>query len=242
MTTLNESEIHARLKAAVPATGELDTASRDPFVNLPVEALRDALAFLRDDPACSMEMLHLVTATEREAAMEVAYHVSSLSRHHTLTLKVVLPRPEGGGHANWHPEVPSVSDLYVSADWHEREQFDLLGVRFTGHPDLRRILLPDEWIGFPLRKDYSYPTEHGGIPLELDAVPIYERGPEWEQEDKIRRAKKTERPAGAPLPQPASPVSDRPDAGGKAPASSKGERHSIGPIKEPGEGDSGGGH
>ena len=61
------------------------------------------------------------------------------------------------------PEVPSVNDVWKTADWHERETFDLCGVTFMGHPDLRRILLAEDWEGYPLRKDYEYPLEYHGI-------------------------------------------------------------------------------
>ena len=66
--------------------------------------------------------------------------------------------------------MPSVHQLWASANWHEREAFDLLGIEFTGHPDLRRILCADDWVGFPLRKDYEFPREYHGIPgsVELD--------------------------------------------------------------------------
>lgn len=212
---MNEKQLHERLKGAgVDGVGGLDESCQDPFVTLSADALVPALAFLRDDEECCMEMLHLVTGVEREAAMEVVYHVSSLAKHHSLTLKVVLPRPEGGGHDDWMPEVPSVAGLYASADWHEREQYDLLGIRFTDHPDLRRILLPQEWIGHPLRKDYVYPTEHDDIPLELDAVPIYERD---ETAHKVSKVKGGDQEAGHPLPQGEAPMSKRPHAGGHAP-------------------------
>jgi hypothetical protein len=174
-----------------------------------------------------MEMLHNLTALERPDGIEVVYHVCSLAKHHSLTLKVKLPRPEGGNHDNWHPEVPSVCAVYSAANWHEREQWDLLGVRFTGHPDLRRILLPQEWIGHPLRKDYVYPTWHDGIPLELDAIPLYETGGGQEAAEAAAAGKpKRERKAGEPLYQPPAPMSDRPLApGGKTtdrPASESG--------------------
>ncbi|MBM3984126.1 MAG: NADH-quinone oxidoreductase subunit C [Planctomycetes bacterium] len=220
---MKEAELHARLAASgLTGIGALDTSARDPFVTVEAGALVAALTFLRDDPECRMEMLHNVTAVERADAMEVVYHVCSLARHHTLTVKVRLPRPAGGTHDTWIPEVPSVAGVWAAADWHEREQWDLLGVRFTGHPDLRRILLPAEWIGHPLRKDYVYPGEHGGIPLELDAVPLYERAP-GSPPPPARPA----RAAGTPLEQPPAPFSTRPlAAGGKTcePGQGGGER------------------
>jgi len=207
---MNEAMLHARLAASgVAGIGALDTSAKDPFVVVEADVLLAALAFLRDDPSCRMEMLHNLTAVERPEAMEVVYHLCSLTHHHSLTLKVRLPRPAGGTHENWIPEVPSVAALWPAADWHEREQWDLLGVRFTGHPDLRRILLPAEWIGHPLRKDYVYPTEHGGMPLELDAVPLYER-----REGAPAPEPKPPREAGTPLFQPPSPFSTRPAAAG----------------------------
>jgi len=62
--------------------------------------------------------------------------------------------------------VPSLVSLYKSADWHERETYDMYGINFTDHPDLRRILLPEDWPGYPMRKDYEFPDEYQGIPLK----------------------------------------------------------------------------
>jgi NADH-quinone oxidoreductase subunit C len=78
--------------------------------------------------------------------MEVVYNISSLRQPGKITLRVRVPRDE--------PFLRSVVPLWGTANWHEREAFDLLGIRFEGHPDLRRILLPEDWIGHPLRKDY----------------------------------------------------------------------------------------
>lgn len=218
---MNEEQIVARVReAGIDGVGDLDTSAADPFVVVDAEALRPTLRFLHDDEACALEMCHCVTATEREASIEVAYHLCSYEHHHSLTVKVVCERPEGGTHDNWHPEVPSVADIYAAANWHEREQYDLLGVVFTGHPDPRRILLPQEWIGHPLRKDYVYPSAHGGIPLELDAIPLYMEGGE---EAAATASAQSDREAGTPLNQPESKYSARPDAGGKAPPESEGK-------------------
>jgi NADH-quinone oxidoreductase subunit C len=211
---VNEQDLHARLQAAgIPGVGDLDASAGDPFVVVKAEALRGALTFLRDEPDCAMEMLHLVTAVEREDRMEIAYHISSLQQHLSLVLKVIVDRPEDD--EGWTPEVPSVADIHPAADWHEREQWDLLGVRFSGHPDPRRILLPEEWVGHPLRKNYVYPTEHEGMPLEVDAVPLYER----DGDDSIAAGTGS----GAEAASPAPPLhSGRPDAGGRLPSKGDG--------------------
>ena len=220
---MNAQDLHAKLLASgLSGIGALDTSAKDPFVVVDAGSIVATLTFLRDDRDCRMEMLHNLTAVERPDAIELVYHVCSLSKHHSLTLKLKCPRPEGGTHDSWIPEVPSVAGVYSAANWHEREQWDLLGVRFAGHPDHRRILLPEEWIGHPLRKDYVYPTWHDGIPLELDAIPLYEPGGS-EAEVKAAAtaaaarpgaAAKPPRKAGEPLYQPPAPLSDRPLAPG----------------------------
>jgi NADH-quinone oxidoreductase subunit C len=212
---MNEQQLHDKLRSTgIAGLADLDTSACDPFVVVEAGSIVEVLTFLRDDPETAMEMLHNLTAVQREASFEVVYHLCSYARHHSLTLKVIVQQPEGSA-ADWEPNVPSVAGVYNSADWHEREQWDLLGVRFAGHPDHRRILLPEEWIGHPLRKDYVYPTAFGEIPLELDAIPIYER------DEANPPAPSEPRPAGTPLIQPPSEYSTRPDAGGRAPAKEK---------------------
>jgi len=214
---MNERQLHEKLlSTGISGIGELDTSTCDPFVVVDAGGLVDALTCLRDDSECAVEMLHNVTVVQREAAFEVVYHLCSYSQHHSLTVKVVQAVPEDS-EPGWAPTVPSAAGVYPSANWHEREQWDLFGVRFEGHPDLRRILLPQEWIGHPLRKDYVYPTDFGEIPLELDAIPIYER------DDSTPKTPSEPRPAGTPLTQPPSEYSTRPDAGGRAPDKEKGK-------------------
>jgi NADH-quinone oxidoreductase subunit C len=98
-----------------------------------------------------------------EPHLEVLYHLSSFAFPGSrFTLKVILPRWKEGV-VGQLPEVPSVSGVWKTADWHEREVYDLVGVFFTGHPNLVRILLNDDWVGHPLRKDYEFPLEYHGI-------------------------------------------------------------------------------
>jgi NADH-quinone oxidoreductase subunit C len=90
-------------------------------------------------------------------SMEVIYHLYSIPFHRQLALKVTLAREDA--------VVPTVSHIWRTADWHERETYDMLGIRFSGHPDLRRILLPADWQGFPLRKDYQEEDYYHGIKI-----------------------------------------------------------------------------
>lgn len=92
--------------------------------------------------------------------LEVVYNLYSIPHNTQLMLKVGVARNEAQASP---PEVPSVSHLWQSANWHEREAYDLMGIKFTGHPDLRRILMPADWQGHPLRKNYEAPQQYHGI-------------------------------------------------------------------------------
>jgi NADH-quinone oxidoreductase subunit C len=110
----------------------------------------DALRLLRDDPALQFEMLSDVTAVDllpKAPRFEVVYHLYSIARNHRVRIKVPVPEEE--------PVVASAVPLWASANWMEREVWDLYGIRFEGHPDLRRLLLYEEFEGHPLRKDYA---------------------------------------------------------------------------------------
>jgi len=130
---------------------------------------------LRDDPAWLFDYLHCISGvdlletdpkkaakTEWEPHLQVVYHLSSIRLKHRLVLKVHLPRWKEDQEGEL-PELASVASLWNTANWHEREVYDLCGVRFTNHPNLRRILCPEDWVGYPLRKDYEMPLEYHGI-------------------------------------------------------------------------------
>jgi NADH-quinone oxidoreductase subunit C len=127
-----------------------------PIVRIRREAIHEALRFLRDSPACRMDHLSTLFAThfpERtDAPLEVTYCLYSVTHRRWVTVKV--------GTTEDIP-VPTAVDLWPIANWNEREAFDLLGVKFEGHPDLTRILLPDDWEGHPLRKDYPLEGKPG---------------------------------------------------------------------------------
>ncbi len=148
---MNPGELAERVRGRFPeallARGE---------VTVPVERgeLLQALAWLRDQPDLGFGFLSCVTATDwpgQEPRFRLAYHLRSVEHRHRLRVKVGLPEED--------PRAPSVVPLFPTADWHEREVYDLYGIVFEGHPDLRRILLPDEWEGHPLRKT----EELGGV-------------------------------------------------------------------------------
>jgi len=135
-----------------------------PRIHLAAEHWREVAAFLRHDPQMQFDWLRCLSGVDYAADNQlcVVYDLWSFERRHDLAIKVFTART--------FPSVPSVVDLWPAADWHEREAYDLLGILFPGHPDLRRILLADDWEGHPLRKDYVFPREYHGIPgsVELD--------------------------------------------------------------------------
>jgi NADH-quinone oxidoreductase subunit C len=147
----------------------------DPWVEVLPEHLVEVCGYLRDDSETRLDMLNCITGVDYcqpdpqkaskvawEPHVEVIYHLSSIHRKHRLVLKVKVPRWKDDVPGEL-PELPSVSGVWRTADWHEREVFDLMGVRFAGHPNLRRILCPEDWVGHPLRKDYEMPLEYHGM-------------------------------------------------------------------------------
>ncbi len=147
----------------------------DPFVVVEVADLLEVCRFLKEDSRLQFDMLNCISGVDYleldpkkapkagfDPHLEVVYHLSSLRHRHRVVVKVLLPRWKDNKPGEL-PEVPSVTSLWPTADWHEREVYDLSGVWFTGHPELTRILLADDWVGHPLRKDYEYPLEYHGI-------------------------------------------------------------------------------
>jgi NADH-quinone oxidoreductase subunit C len=166
--TLLEQQFSDRIKAK-------KTDAIDPWVAVDAADLMAVCHFLRDDARLRFDMLNSISGVDYlepdpkkapkagfDPHTEVVYHLSSLPHRHRFVLKVMLPRWKDDK-AGALPEVPSVTSLWATADWHEREVYDLSGIWFTGHPDLTRILLSEDWVGHPLRKDYEFPLEYHGI-------------------------------------------------------------------------------
>jgi len=120
--------------------------------------LLQAMSDLRDDEELAFDLLSSLTATDwpgRSPRFWMAYELYSTARNHRLRVKVAVPEDD--------PRVPSVVPLWPTANWHEREVFDMYGVVIDEHPDLRRLLMPDDWEGHPLRKDYKVPEFYNGM-------------------------------------------------------------------------------
>jgi len=158
---LTLQEIHARLKERfAPAIGDWrETEAGDPWIQVAQpEAFHEICRFLRDDSALQFDFLRLISAVDWTDRFSSVYHLYSYGLDHEAVVKVDLARE--------NPRVASVADLWPTADWHEREAYDLMGIIYEGHPNLSRMFMPDDWEGHPLRKDYEQPKEYHGIPNE----------------------------------------------------------------------------
>ena len=163
---MDAKAVHERLVSRFgdKITGaNLEAAS--PFAVVAADAIVEVATFCRDEAALAFDNLMCQSAVdypkETPPRMEVVYHLLSYTHAHTFALKVHLPRE--------NPAVATVEGIWGVANWHEREAYDMFGIVFLGHSDLRRILLPDDWIGFPLRKDWQDPEFYNGMHVKPTA-------------------------------------------------------------------------
>lgn len=138
---------------------DFDGEALDPYVKVAPARIFEIATFLRQTPELDFSALMCLSGmdygVDTEPSLGVVYNLHSIKHGHKLTLRVELPRE--------NPRLPSVETVWRTADWHEREAFDLLGIVFEGHRDLRRILCPDDWEGYPLRKDYVVQEYYHGV-------------------------------------------------------------------------------
>jgi len=136
-----------------------------PWAVVAPDAIAEVATFAKSDPALAFDNLLCLSAVdypkEDPARMEVVYHLFSYQHRHTFVLKAMLPRES--------PRLPTVEGVWGVANWHEREAYDLFGITFSGHSDMRRILLPDDWEGHPLRKDWVDPDFYNGMHVKPTA-------------------------------------------------------------------------
>ncbi len=154
-------EIVKQIEAAFPgAAVSVDETAR--CVLIAPEYWPAVAEYLKTDPGTAFDVLMCLTGYDQGPGepLGVVYNLHSMGKLHKLEVRIEVIR-DGG-------TIPSVARIWRTADWHEREVYDLFGVTFDGHPDLRRMLLPDDWEGHPLRKDYQTPDFYHGIPIPKD--------------------------------------------------------------------------
>ncbi len=143
----------------------VESDSENKIIRLTPENMLDVCGHLFDDPSLLFDYLLCITSMDnQENGLELAYNLYSYKNRHYLELRIVIQDNKA---------VPSVESIWKTADWHEREAYDMMGIEFSGHPNLTRILLPEDWEGFPLRKDYEESDYYHGMPIPKDKT-------EWE--------------------------------------------------------------
>jgi len=147
--------VRERFGAAVV---ELQTEGFDPaFVVVSPGSIQEICRFLKEEPALLFNSLMCISGVDFKDRFAVAYHLFSTEHRRPIGVKAFLP------HDN--PVIPTVDTVWKAAIYMERETFDLVGITFEGSCDPARILLPDDWVGHPLRKDYKYPEHYHGIKI-----------------------------------------------------------------------------
>jgi NADH-quinone oxidoreductase subunit C len=200
---MNAIEIHQKLQEAFgDAVGPLSEPKIDPFAVVKGARIVEICAWLKKTPGIEMDFLEDLTAVDwpKRNVIEVVYHLQSFPLRHGIVLKVETDRAS--------PVVDSVEGVWKAANWLEREVYDLFGVGFAGHPDLRRVMLPDDWVGHPLRKDYQEAGGFHGIP-NLRENPLVE----LRRIDLVRIAEHLKANPPPPPPPPAPPAPAAPAPG-----------------------------
>jgi len=167
---------------------------KHPRVEVDASTWSELADYLYHDPRLKLDWLANLTGMDYAAAgkLAVIYDLYSFDLKHTFAVKVFCNRET--------PTIPSVFNLWTIANWHEREAYDMFGIKFEGHPNLIRILCAEDWVGSPLRKDYVFPKEYKGIPAD-PAMP-------WDPTNKpkpVAAKPAAAKPAAPPPPAPPTP-------------------------------------
>jgi len=163
---MDAAGIHQRLKAQFGASvGACDLAAKDPSILIEQGTeLVEICRFLHGDAELRFDYLVNQSAVDFKdrGVIQVVYHLYSYTHRHRIVLKAETPRDDA--------HLPTVEGVWKSANWLEREIYDLMGVTFDGHTDLRRLLMPEDWIGHPARKDFVEPEEYHGISTRRESL------------------------------------------------------------------------
>ncbi len=156
---LSFKQVYEKLRERFPDAGaSIVEGPGDAYCIVNAASILEVARWLRSDPEMHFDLCSSISGTDDTKNLWVVYHLYSVPKNQRAVIKVMLDRQS--------PAVASLVPVWKAADWHEREAYDMYGIRFTDHPDLRRILLPEDWPGYPLRKDYEFPDEYQGIPLK----------------------------------------------------------------------------
>jgi NADH-quinone oxidoreductase subunit C len=165
---MTPEEICEILKKRFPeAVAEVMSTGSHPQAVIHPAGWLEVAAFLRDDREMHFDLLRCISAIDLLASDKLAcvYDLASLSPVSATEVMVIRQEFAVRVYADRRdPHIPSVAGIWPAADWHEREAFDMMGIIFDSHPDLKRILCPDDWEGYPLRKDYEFPAKYHDIP------------------------------------------------------------------------------
>ena len=160
---MDTAAIHTRLQARFgEVIAPLDAG--ETAIRVQSSAMPAVGEFLRSDPELAFDCLSNQSGVDypKRSEIEVVCHLYSYRHRHACVLKAAVARDS--------PAMPTMASVWPTAIWQEREIFDLLGVVFEGHPDLRRLLMPEDWVGHPLRKDFVEPEEYHGISTKRESM------------------------------------------------------------------------
>jgi len=154
---MSPQEIHDNLKAKFgDAILEAKLDALQPWIRVDDHRIKEICLFLHDEPTFQFDYLMCLSGIDyNNGTLGAVYHLSSMSHKHKIVLKATCPKD--------NPRIQSVSSVWGTANWHEREAYDMYGIVFDEHPDMRRILCPDDYPGFPLRKDFKVPEFYNGM-------------------------------------------------------------------------------
>jgi len=186
---MTDREVYEKLKAKFGETkvaGFVENTDGDSWITVTPNAIAEVGLFLRDDPELKFDGMQCLSGVDWKDRLGVVYHLYSYALGHRVVIHVDVARSENPLEPS-PEEVESVARIWPTANWHEREAYDMVGVRFANHPDFRRILCPDDWEGWPLRKDYTVQDFYRGMPVPYPADEDPDEGGTYVFEDRFEQ-------------------------------------------------------